>query len=52
MKRTYMVPALQVDEAQVQHMMAISVEDDKADPEMGVLTKKNEAWEYWDDEAE
>lgn len=47
-----MVPALQVDEAQVQHMMAVSVEDDYADPEMEVLTKKNEAWEYWDEEAE
>lgn len=50
--KTYMKPALQVDEAQVQNMMAVSLEDDNADPDKEVLTKKNEAWEYWDDEAE
>ena len=50
--KTYMKPALQVDEAQAQNMMAVSIEDDSADPDKEVLTKKNEAWEYWDDEAE
>ena len=52
MKRTYMMPALQVNEAQAQSMMAFSLEDENADPDKEVLTKKNEAWEYWDDEAE
>lgn len=50
MKKTYMMPALQISEAQIQNMMAVSLHDDSADPSKPVLTKENSAWDVWGDE--
>lgn len=50
MKKIYMMPALQVSEAQVQNMMAVSLQDGTADPDKPVLTKENNGWDLWDDE--
>ena len=48
-----MMPALQVSEAQVQNMMAVSLQDGSADPDKPVLTKENNSWDLWNDnEAE
>ena len=50
------MPALQVSEAQVQNMMAVSLQDGSADPDQPVLTKEDDSWDDWDgwddDEAE
>lgn len=50
MKKIYMMPALQVSEAQVQNMMAVSLQDGTADPDKPVLTKEDNDWNIWDDE--
>ena len=49
MKKTYMMPALQVSEAQVQTLMAVSLKDSPADPNAEVLTKEDNAWDIWND---
>lgn len=50
MKKTYMMPALQVNEAQVQNIMAVSLQDGSADPSKDVLTKEDKNWDFWGDE--
>ena len=50
MKKTYMKPALQVNEAQVINMMAVSLQDGYADPSEDVLSKEDNAWDLWDAE--
>ena len=47
-----MMPALQVNEAEVQNMMAVSIVDGNADPDKPVLTKENNDWDFWGEEAE
>jgi len=50
MKKTYMMPAVQVNEAEVVNMMAVSLLNDNADPNAEVLTKEDDNWEIWSDE--
>ena len=50
MKKTYMVPALQANEAQVATMMAISLKDGGADPSAEGLTKEDDDWDIWGEE--
>ena len=52
MKKTYLMPAVQVNEAQACSMMAISIQDGTADPGKEVLTKENDDWDFWGDDAE
>jgi len=47
MKKSYMMPAMQANEAQVQTMVALSLVDGTADPNEEVLTKENLAWDIW-----
>lgn len=47
-----MIPALQVNEAHVMNMMAISLLDGGADSDKEVLTKEDDNWDFWGDEAE
>ena len=47
-----MVPALQVNEAEVQNMMAVSILDGNADPNGEVLTKEDKDWDFWGDNEE
>lgn len=50
MKKTYIEPAIQTNEAQVSTMMAISLKDGAADSSKDVLTKEDNAWDIWDEE--
>ena len=50
--KTYIIPALQVNEAQAQSMMAVSILDGSADSGKEVLTKEDDNWDFWGDEAE
>ena len=50
--KTYIIPALQVNEAQAQSMMAVSIQNGNADPDKDVLTKEDKDWDFWGDEAE
>ena len=50
MKKTYMMPAVQVNEAEVVNMMAVSLLNDNADPNAEVLTKEDDNWAIWSDE--
>ncbi len=43
------MPAMLVNEAEVENMMAVSIMDGTADPSKEVLTKEND-WNMWDDE--
>lgn len=52
MKKTYLVPAMQVNEAEVVDMMAVSLLDGNADPNAEVLTKENADWDLWADSEE
>ena len=53
MKKTYVMPALQVNEAEVQNMMAVSLMSGSADANGEVLTKEDESWDFWgNDEKE
>lgn len=47
-----MIPALQVNEAHVMNMMAVSILDGSADSGKEVLTKEDDNWDFWGDEAE
>lgn len=47
-----MKPALQVNEAQVINMMAVSLQDGNADSSVDVLSKEDNAWDLWDAEEE
>ena len=50
MKKMYLMPALQVNEAQVTNMMAVSLQDGNADPDKPVLTKEDADWDIWGEE--
>ena len=50
MKKTYMMPAVQVNEAEVVNMMAVSLLNDNADRNGEVLTKEDDNWAIWSDE--
>ena len=52
MKKTYMMPAVQVSEAQVYNMIAVSLLNDNADPNSEVLTKEEVNWDMWGDGEE
>ena len=52
MKKTYMMPAQQVREAEALTMMALSLQDGNANPNEEVLTKEDDAWGFWEDEEE
>ena len=52
MKKTYLVPAMQVNEAEVIDMMAVSLLDGNADPNADVLTKEDDDWDLWADSEE
>lgn len=48
--KKYISPALQVNEAQVASMMAVSLMDTPADKDSEVLTKENNTdWNIWED---
>ena len=50
--KTYIIHALQVNEAQAHNMMAVSLLDGGADSSKEVLTKEDDNWDFWGDEAE
>lgn len=50
MKKTYMMPALQVNEAEVQNIVAVSLQVGNADPNAEVLTKENNNWDIWNED--
>lgn len=52
MKKTYIKPALQVNEAQVINMMAVSLQDGYADPSQESLGKEDNAWDLWSNEEQ
>lgn len=52
MKKKYVLPELAADEAQASQMMAVSILDGDADPQKPVLTKEDNGWEIWGDDAE
>lgn len=43
------MPAMQVNEAEVINMMAVSLMGGNADPNAEVLTKEDNSWDIWDD---
>ena len=45
-----MMPALQVNEAEVQNIVAVSLQDGNADPNAEVLTKENNSWDIWNED--
>ena len=47
MEKTYIMPALQVNEAEIQDMVAVSLQGGKADPEAEVLAKEDTSWDIW-----
>ena len=49
MKKIYLMPAIQVNEAQVVGMIAISLQDGNADPDKEVMTKENDDWNMWEE---
>jgi len=50
MKKTYIVPAVQANKAQVASMMAVSLQDGGVDPQAEILTKEDNAWDIWGEE--
>lgn len=44
------MPALQVNEAEVINMMAVSILNGNADPNAEVLTKENNNWDIWNED--
>lgn len=51
MKKIYKMPSQVACELQANSIMAISILDDAADPDKGVLGKENMDW-WYDDEGE
>jgi len=47
-----MMPVMQVNEAEVINMMAVSLQGGDADPSAEVLTKENADWDLWGDSEE
>lgn len=49
MKKTYITPALQVDEAQVQNLMAVSLQINTTEVDgSAALSKEEGDWDIWD----
>jgi len=48
--KTYIMPVVQVEEAEVVNMMAISLQGGSADPDSEVLSKEDKDWGLWNDE--
>lgn len=49
--KKYIIPAMQVNEAQVESdMMAVSLVDGNASADGEVLTKEDSSWDMWGDE--
>jgi len=51
MKKTYLIPALQVEEAQATQMLAESLQiyEDSVSGDQA-LTKEDDSWDAWDDD--
>lgn len=48
--KKYIIPAMQVNEAQVEsNMLVVSLVDGNADPNAEVLTKEDNSWDMWGD---
>ena len=52
MKKTYLIPALKVEEAQAAQMLAesLAINKDKTVDGDDALTKEDNAWDIWSDE--
>ena len=50
--KKYMMPAMQVNEAEVQNMMALSIQGGSADANGEVLSKEDKDWELWDEDED
>ena len=50
MKKTYIIPSMQVEEAQATNMMAVSIIQGGTADDSEVLTKVNTDWDIWGDE--
>ena len=50
MKKIYSAPVLQINEIEVQKMMAVSSYEEVADPEGEVLTREDIDWNSWEEE--
>jgi hypothetical protein len=46
------MPAMQVIEAEVTNMMALSLQSGNADANSEVLTKEGQDWDIWDNKQE
>lgn len=49
MKKTYMAPLVEINETQVEQMMALSLQSGAAD-NSEVLTKPEEDWNIWSED--
>lgn len=52
MKKTYLMPDVLVTTIQLQQMIALSLNDDEADPNGEVLSRQRRSKTIWDDEEE
>lgn len=50
--KTYIMPAIQVNEAEVQNTIALSLLSGNADPNAEVLTKEDNSWDIWGENEE
>jgi len=46
------MPAMQVNEAEVQNIIALSLLSGNADPNAEVLTKEDNSWDIWGENEE
>ena len=51
-KKRFVAPSLFAVELQANNMMAVSILDGSADSGKEVLTKEDDNWDFWGDEAE
>ena len=49
MKKTYQKPCTEQLRAECSYMVAVSIQDGKADGSAEVLTKESNDWDIWDD---
>jgi len=54
MKKTYLIPAMKVEEAQATQMLAesLTINSDTTVDGSQALTKEGSSWDIWNDEAE
>jgi len=50
MKKTYIVPQVEIMDVMAEQMMAISLWEEPADPKGEVLTKEDNGWDIWGEE--